>query len=262
MPRRVCGTMGDVDGQGESPNRRLSQIETVWSVVRQATSDRPADRRNAQDALIAIYEASIRSYLIACLNDPHAADEVFQDFGLKLSRGDFASADPSRGRFRSFVKSVLYRLVIDYHRSHMKMAARRLHHNDMFEPAVHEEPVIDDDERFERSWKEGLLQYAWAQLREEQEDHGHHYYTMLKLRAEHSDWSSSQLIDAMKTKSGRQFSSSAVRVALHRARKRFAEFLLDAVAASMPNDSRAELENELISLDLMRYCGDIFRERR
>ena len=52
--------------------------------------------------------------MLAALKDADAADEVFQEFALRLVRGDFRRADPQRGRFRDFVKTALINMVINY----------------------------------------------------------------------------------------------------------------------------------------------------
>jgi DNA-directed RNA polymerase specialized sigma24 family protein len=62
------------------------------------------------------------AYAVAVLRDPDAADEVFQEFALKFVRGDFGQATPDRGRFRSFLKTTLYHLIVDYQRRRQKLA--------------------------------------------------------------------------------------------------------------------------------------------
>jgi RNA polymerase sigma-70 factor (ECF subfamily) len=56
--------------------------------------------------------------------DEQAADDLTQEFALALIRGEFRKADPHRGRFRSYVKSVLVHLVGRYRRN--SKAARSL----------------------------------------------------------------------------------------------------------------------------------------
>ena len=48
--------------------------------------------------------------------DADLADEMFQEFALRLVRGDFRNADAARGRFRFFLKTALYHLVVDAQR--------------------------------------------------------------------------------------------------------------------------------------------------
>ena len=57
-----------------------------------------------------------RAYLGRALGDPEAADEVFQEFALRLLRGDLRRADPERGRFRDLVKTAVFHLIVDHRR--------------------------------------------------------------------------------------------------------------------------------------------------
>ena len=100
---------------------RLSGIETHWSVVRRAHEGHDSDARQAQRELIEQYGDAVRRYLIGALGSVDTADEVFQEFAVRFIRGDFKSADPQRGQFRSFVKTAVYRLIIDHYRQQKKL---------------------------------------------------------------------------------------------------------------------------------------------
>src|SRR5258708_40046852 len=62
------------------------------------------------------YAGAVHRYLVSALGDRDAADELDQEFALRFLRGDFHRANPSRGRFRDFVKRSLRNLMIDYRR--------------------------------------------------------------------------------------------------------------------------------------------------
>ncbi len=91
-------------GRGNVRNEHLSRIETLWSVVRQAHAADSAATSSARAQLIERYGDAIRRYLMACLRDSDAVDEVFQEFSLRFVRGEFASVSPEKGRFRSYIK--------------------------------------------------------------------------------------------------------------------------------------------------------------
>src|SRR4051812_47381138 len=92
--------------------KRLDQISTAWTLVARAHHG-PADAEaTAQAALVERYQAGVYRYLLAATREPDAADELFQEFALRLVRGDFGRADRARGRFRDYVKSALINLVI------------------------------------------------------------------------------------------------------------------------------------------------------
>src|SRR5205085_5592316 len=102
--------------------QRLSQIETAWTLVKQAHAD-PADADVlAQAALIERYQTAVYRYLLGATRNADTADELFQEFALRIVRGSFKRADESRGRFRDFVKSALINLVINHGKKRGRMA--------------------------------------------------------------------------------------------------------------------------------------------
>ena len=64
----------------------LSQIQTAWSMVRQAHGDDTAVHA-AQQSLLDRYGGAVRRYALASLRDEDAADEVSQEFALRFVRG-------------------------------------------------------------------------------------------------------------------------------------------------------------------------------
>src|SRR5437660_9775525 len=84
---------------------RLSQLSTCWTLLGQAHAGAGDLESRAQAALIERYQGAVYRYLMGILRDPDAADEVFQEFALRIVRGDFHKADPARGRFRHYVKT-------------------------------------------------------------------------------------------------------------------------------------------------------------
>src|SRR5436190_8555481 len=93
---------------GES-GARLSQVQTLWTVVCLAHAEGPADAvRAAQDQLMKRYSKVVHRYLLGALRDADAADELSQEFALRFVRGDLKRPDRLRGRFRDFLKGVLF----------------------------------------------------------------------------------------------------------------------------------------------------------
>lgn len=238
----------------------LSQIQTLWSVVRDAAAVDHPDRQSAQKRILEIYGPSIHRYLLACMRDPHAVDEVYQEFALKLARGDFAGVDPARGRFRGFVKTILYRLIVDFHRRKGRNTAASIDVAEIDPAGQDETTVLATEEEFHRIWRDGLLHHAWQSLKQDQEERGHLYHALLKARVDQPDWTVEQVIESVRQETGKEQSAGSFRVTLHRARKRFADFLVEAVASSVPHAAN-DLEEELIALDLLRYCRDALQRR-
>ena len=244
-------------------NIHLSKIATSWTMVRNANDAGNESRKMAQEQLLSIYSNSIRRYLLASLKEESAADEVYQNFALKLIRGDFSKADPNLGKFRSFVKTVLYRMMMDHHRSKKSKAKQ----NELLdELAVDDSFEIEDsaDAAFQQHWREGLLNFAWDQLKQHQSETDGVYHSLLWTKARNPSLSNTELLEKVATECGQEINPGSIRVTLHRARQKFSDFLLEALASAIENPTEENVEEELISLNLSKYkvCSDAMDRRR
>jgi RNA polymerase sigma-70 factor (ECF subfamily) len=240
---------------------RLSRIDTLWSVVRQANMTDAAKARQAQEALLDRYGGAVRRYLLGSLRSEDAADEVFQEFSLKLVSGAFQKADANFGRFRSFLKTTLFHLIVDYQRRGKRNAAQVLV-DDAPDRPMPEDRLAEEDAAWTRSWREELLAKGWAALAKVEQSTGTPYYTVLRYRSEHPDDRSQDIAEALDGKVKKQLTSSSVRVLIHRAREVLADQVLDLVLDSIDNASLEECEQELIDLNLLEYCKPALQRRR
>ncbi len=238
-------------GTDSSPD--LSQLATDWALVFQAHGDSPEAAASAQVDLMNRYAGAVHRYLVSALGDRDAADELDQEFAVRFLRGDFHRANPSRGRFRDFVKRSLRNLMIDYRR---RSATRpRTLGDDLPEPIDSLTGDMDFDHRFTASWRSELLSRSWDTLRRFQERTGQPYHTALRLRSEHPELSSAELASQLSPLLDRPLSPGALRMLLQRSRERFVGFLLDEVASTqMSPPTLEELESELAELGLLEYC--------
>jgi RNA polymerase sigma factor (sigma-70 family) len=243
-------------------DEHLSQIQTLWSVVRRAHGQQVIPEqlaqesddvvRKAQQALVNCYGGAARRYLLAAVRNEDTAAELFQEFALRFLRGDFRNADPEKGRFRSFLKTVLYRMIVDYQRGIRRGPTPQLP-DERMTPLAAVEPD-EQGEAFLQSWREDMLSRTWKALEQEQQESDKPVYDVLRFRVDHPDLRSPELAEGLSRQLGREISAANVRVMLHRARERFAHLLLDQVAQSLEDPSREALEAELIELELLDYC--------
>lgn len=233
----------------------LSQIATLWSVVRTAHSDDEPAARPAQEQLLATYGGAARRYLLAALRKEEAADDVFQEFSLKFLRGDFRNVSPEKGKFRQFLKTCLYRMIVDHQRRQKKQPIGGVE-AEQVAAQIEETPDAVLDSAFLRGWRDELLARSWQKLEDDERKTGKPYYTILRLRAEHPDSSSTELAAIATEKLRREITPANIRVLVHRSRELFAECLLSAVSDSLPNRDRDAIEEELIELQLLEYCKD------
>ena len=244
------------------PLERLSQIDTLWSMVRQAHQSDAEVARNAQRQLLQQYGNAIQRYLNTKLRDPGAADDVYQDFAIKFVRGDFQKASPEMGRFRTFLRTVLFRQIADYYRTKKRRGDVQLDVN-LVEPSA---DVADEtrDGQFAEVWRDEMLKKAWDALYDLAEASGKPWYTVLQLRVHNPQMRSAELARAMGQQLDRPMSSANVRVLLHRAREKFSVLLIETISNSLNSNSADDIEEELGDLQLLEYCQaalDQFRQR-
>jgi RNA polymerase sigma-70 factor (ECF subfamily) len=209
-----------------------------------------ADVQALRHALLDRYGGAAYRYLHGALRNPSAAEELYQEFALRLLRGDFHRASPQCGRSRNFVKTSLARLASRY--CAKQQAGPRTLEIDVADPAL--DPLAGGDEEFAQSWRTELLAGAWDRLRRFEEEAGRPFYQVLRLRVDQPAYSSDQLATHLSAQWGRPLTAAGVRQMLHRARATFAEVLLDLVVQTLADPTEDEVAEELAELGLLEYC--------
>ncbi len=230
------------------PNDHLSEIKTSLTWLQAYQGEGEAAVAARQKILLRYYGAVYR-YLLGMLRDPAAAEELSQEFAVRLLRGDFKHFDPRRGRFRDYVKAALRHLVIDYVRPEKPQPFQ---HGQAELVVV--EPDIDLDKAFVEKWKEELLARTWEALQKNQEESGQPYYTVLRCKTAQPELRSLELAPQVGGQLGRPMTAEGVRQLLHRARRRFAELLVEEVGRTLDTTEPDQVAEELIELGLMCYC--------
>jgi RNA polymerase sigma-70 factor (ECF subfamily) len=238
-------------------HERLGQIPTLWTLVRRAHEG--DDSHSAQGQILERYGGAVRRYLQGALRDADAADELFQEFALRLVHGDLRGAAPDRGRFRDYVKGVLVHLVADHHNRRRRqptgLASR------LVDPPDASTPAGELDRAFTESWRDELLARAWSGLNSLERHTGQPFYSVLRLRADHPELRSPDLACKLSEQLDKPITSAGVRQLLHRAREKFAELVLDDVAQTLSNAPLPVLEEELTELGLLVYCRPALQRR-
>jgi DNA-directed RNA polymerase specialized sigma24 family protein len=232
--------------------RHLSEISTVWSQVSLAHHEAGDEVRAAQQRLLERYSAAIRRYLLGAVRDADAAEDLWQEFAYRFLHGDLRGVDPQRGRFRDFVKGVLFHLVADYHKGRKRLPRPLPPENP--KPAVTCEPDAEQEQAFLARWRGELLARTWAALAAADEANGQSFYAVLRLRVTHPELHSDEIAEQLSRPLGRPLTAAGVRKTLERARDRFADLLLDEIARALSNPTVDNLEEELIDLNLLECC--------
>jgi len=241
-------------------HRRLSRISTLWSLINQAHHEAGDEVGAAQRQLLRRYDGAIRRYLLGALRDADAAEDLYQDFACRFLRGDLRRADPERGRFRDYVKGVLFHQIADYHSKRQRLPRQMApEHPD---PSVSCEPDADSERAFLTTWRDELLARTWTALAAADQANNQSFHAVLRFRADHPELRSHEMAEPLSGLLGKPLNAASVRKILERARVRFADLLLDEIAQTLTNPTPDNLEEELIDLNLLEHCRPALERRR
>ena len=235
---------------------RREFLTTRWSLVEAAGGSDSERARAALAELCADYWYPLYAYVRRCGVDADQAQDVVQGFFADLiERGDLGRLTRGAGRFRGFLKVAVrnhlsnvrdreraakrgggrVRLAVD-----LEGAAERYAR----EPATEEAP----ERAFDRLWALELLERCVAELEAEYASSGRGpVFAELKGALQGGD----EGLDSAAAAARLHTSEGALRVAVHRLRKRFGERLRARIAETVA--SPAEVEDELD--DLFRALG-------
>lgn len=231
---------------------RLSVIVTRWTLLQQAHGEGQDHARIAQEELLNRYGGAIRRYLLGCTRNADQADELYQEFAVKFIQGGLRGADPEKGRFRHFLKGVLFHLLADQHQRQKKHPVAW--NSKLPEPADSCASTPEAEAAFQEQWRAELLANAWTKLEQEEKQSGQPWFTILAYRRDHPEERSEAMAQGLSKLLGKPLNAAGVRQSLHRARERFADLLLDQVLHSLQVPSTELLHQELMDLKLYQYC--------
>ena len=221
---------------------------THWSVVLAATRSDTTRARAALARLCQTYWYPLYAYVRRRGYAAHDAQDLTQAFFARLlAHQSLASADPDRGRFRAFILTAMNHFLASEWKKGMAqkrgggcqvlsldLAAAEGRYD--LEPATDSSP----DRLFEKQWALALLAEVLARLdREYQSEAKAELFAALKQTL--MGRRESQPYAELALKLG--MSESAVKVAVHRLRKRYREFIRDEIANTL--DCSGDIETEM-----------------
>ena len=229
---------------GPSPARFPT---TQWSrVISAGDPDAPLARESLAE-LCNAYWYPLYAYIRRRGHDPEQAKDLTQDFFARaLEKGLFSEADPARGRFRSFLRTVCAHFLANRHdwegarkrggdRTILPIDAAGAEGQYAREMA----DGLTPERIFDRSWALTLLGRVLDRLGREYDEAGK-AATFEALRgalAGDSDTSSYAVVAVrLGTTEG------AARVAAHRLRRRYGELLRQEIAATLADPTQVDDE--------------------
>lgn len=222
---------------------------TRWSLVLAAQQSATPEAQHALTDLCQLYWYPLYAYIRRCGYEAHEAEDLTQGFFARLLENEgLRRVTPTRGRFRSFLLTACrHFLASERERARAQKRgggrvvswdATEANRRYLCEPSDEASP----ERLFERRWALELLTRVLRRLREEYEGKGkRELFEALKGQLTGEGTEAYLSLGAVL-----QMSEGAVKTAVHRLRKRYAELLHEQIRETVP--SEAEVEEELRSL--------------
>ena len=221
---------------------------THWTVVLTAAGSDTTRARAALEKLCRTYWYPLYAYVRRRGYAPPDAEDLTQAFFARLlEHQSLSSADPCLGRFRSFILTAMNRFLVSEWKKDMaqKRGGGRMTFSldwaaaeERFdlEPATHASP----DKLFEKQWALALLAEVMGRLEQEYRKDGKAgLFGCLKQTLQGSR--ESQPYAEMASQLG--MNEGAIKVAVHRLRKRYRVLIRDEIANTL--DRSEDIDTEL-----------------
>jgi RNA polymerase sigma-70 factor (ECF subfamily) len=224
---------------------------TQWSRVVMAASRDVSQAREALASLCQAYWYPIYAYVRHRGHPPEQAQDLTQDFfAYLLDRDLIARADPARGRFRAFLRTLCTRQLAD-HRDRQHAAKRGGGRSPLpIDPMAAErryasEPTheLTPERIFDRNWALTLLGRVVERLRREYDDAGRSERFEELLTVLTRDPASDSYAEISR-RLGK--TEGNVRVAVHRLRRRYGLLLREEIAATIGDE--VQIDDEIRAL--------------
>lgn len=229
----------------QHPQVSGSFIPTRWTLVLRASASSPEGRVALSDLCAAYYQPVFVFLRRTGFDADMARDHAHSFFAHLLQRG-FAGPDPERGRFRSYLLGAVKYFVIGL-QNHAAREKRGggMAHESLDASAEGSPPLMIGDpavppmaELFDREWAVAVMNRAVAALAAEHQGGRQSQFEALQPWLMGDDAASHA-----ETAKKLGMSEGAVKVAVHRLRKRFRELLRQEIAQTL--DDEADVEDEL-----------------
>jgi RNA polymerase sigma factor (sigma-70 family) len=230
----------------------LNEIVTNWEELLAAHAGEGSQRTQLQARVCQRYFGAVLAYLNAAVRNSHVADDLAQEFAYRLVRGDFRHLNPSKGRFRDYIKGVLSNLIADYYRrERVKSNAGEL--DELVDPD--DTPPLALEKLFVEHWRQDVLRRTWERFNIVSSQRDTPYFEVLQCYAQNTQLTSVELAERLSALRKTPISATATRQILSRARQMFASCLREEIGESLMNSSPASIDEELCDLGLAKYIA-------
>ena len=237
--------MPDENKTSSSESRKFAT--THWSVILSAGDTSSPQHEQALSELYQSYWYPLYAYLRRCGYDTHQAEDYTQSFFAQLlEKHSLHNVKPTPGKFRSFLLTAIRHFVADEH-DHAKAIKRGGTTKKLsldFEKAERQYDHslannMSPERLFERSWAMTMLQRTMNRLEVEfTSKNKQAYFTSLStyIGGQKTDVPYHTLATELNMTEG------AVKVAVHRLRKRYQELLRNEIAQTVAAEDQIDEE--------------------
>lgn len=222
-------------------------LTTRWSRV-VAAQGASTQAETALADLCAAYYAPVHSYITRTAHDLGDQRDLAQEFFARLLAGSvLAGAERQKGRFRGYLLGAVKHYLADT-RDRLRAAKRGAQHDHVpLVPGTDTSPGLElcapeaeaPDAWFDRQWGLAVLDLALASLAAEHEHQGKaEQFQVLK------PWLTGDAAGVSQAEAAAQLglSEGAIKVAIHRLRKRFRDFVKTEISHTVSTEQEAREE--------------------
>jgi RNA polymerase sigma factor (sigma-70 family) len=232
--------MSNLATNGSTPRQASPPVfvTTRWTRVLQAKGD-STEAKAALSDLCAAYYAPVFAFIRRNAPDEDSARDLTQEFFARLlARGGIDNVDPQRGRFRSFLLGAVKHFLAEMHGRDRRLKRGAGQSMESIDPGSDTSPGLQladpkapsPDREFDRKWALTLLDRALGVLAEEHLAAGKAgQFDVLK------PWLTGDTENISQAAAARQLglNENAVKVAIHRLRRRFREVIKNEIGHTL-----------------------------
>ncbi len=231
---------------GSAPSRAFAP--TRWTLILRARGETPEARVALSELCEAYYQPVLR-FLRREGRDEDAARELTQEFFARiLTRGGFDEADPERGRFRSYLLGTLKHFLANQRKHEHRLkrgggaVVESLDASDAEDehghPQIADPSVPAPEAIFDHEWALAVIARALGAIERDFADAKRDQFDTLK------PWLMGEALSMSQAEAAQRLgvSEGAVKVMIHRLRKRFRDAVRSEISQTLRDPSLVDEE--------------------